>query len=62
MYIMNSVLSCKLATSVSTSFFQIKMVNHFEVNVLFQDIEHQLQKNVFHHFLHYSFFMKSSLN
>ena len=31
------------------------MVNHYDVHVIFQDIEHQLQKNIFHHFFHYSF-------
>ena len=38
------------------------MVNHPEVRVIFQDIEHQLQGNILHHFLQYSFFTKSSLN
>ena len=38
------------------------MVNHHEVHVIFQDTEHQLQENTFHHFLHYSFFMKFLLN
>ena len=32
------------------------MVNHYEVHVIFQDIEHQLQENILHHFLHYSFY------
>ena len=31
------------------------MVNHYEVDVIFQDIEHQLQESILHHFLHYSF-------
>ena len=31
------------------------MVNHYEVHVTFEDIEHQLQENIFHHFVHYSF-------
>ena len=25
------------------SLFQLKMVNHYEVHVIFQDIEHELQ-------------------
>ena len=36
------------------SFFLVKSVNHYE----FQDIAHQLQENIIHHFLHYSFFYK----
>ena len=38
-----SVLSCKLATSLSTfSIFILsgKIVNHYEVHVIFQDTEH----------------------
>ena len=31
------------------------MVNHFEVHVHFQDVEHQFQENILHHFLHFSF-------
>ena len=38
------------------------MVSHYEVHVIFQDIEHQLLENIFHLFLHDSFLMKSSLN
>ena len=38
------------------------MANHYEVDVIFQDIEHQFQENILHHFCHYSYFMKSSLN
>ena len=38
------------------------MANHYEDHVIFEDIEYQLQENTLHHFLHYSFFMKSSLN
>ena len=38
------------------------MVNHDEVHVLFQDIDHQLQENILHHFLHFSFFMKSFIH
>ena len=37
-------------------FFQAKMVNHCEGYVIFQDVEHQLQQNILHHFLHYRFF------
>ena len=47
------VLSCKLATSFSVS--QVERINHYEIHVFFQDIEHQLQENDLHHFLHYSF-------
>ena len=27
------------------------MVNHYEVHVIFQDNEHQLQENILHHFI-----------
>ena len=57
MRITYSVLTCKVATSFSLFkplFFQVKMVNHYEVHVIFQDIERQLQENILHHFLHYS--------
>ena len=47
-----SVLSCKLATSFSI--FSIFM--YYEIQVTFQDIEHQLQENILYHFLHYSFY------
>ena len=44
-----------------SSFFQVNMVNQVnEVNedkLIFQDTEHQLQKNIFYHFLHYSFLL-----
>ena len=49
---------CRLATSFSTfsiSLFQVKLVNLCEVHLIFPDIEHQLQENILHHFLHYSF-------
>ena len=65
MCIAYSVLSCKLATSFSTSLIfnrSGKMVNYYEVHVVFQDIEHQLQENILQYFLHHSFFLKSSLN
>ena len=43
---MHSVLSCKLATTISIfphfSWFQVKMVNHYQAHVIFQDTEHQL--------------------
>ena len=44
MWITYSVLPCKLVTSFSNFsilFFQVKMVNHYEVHVFFQDIEHR---------------------
>ena len=47
MYKTYSVLPYKLATNVLTfqsSSFKAKMVNHYEVHVAFQDIEHQLQE------------------
>ena len=65
MCITYSVLSCKLATDFRVfqfSLFLVKMLNHYEVHAIFQDNEHQLQENIIHHFLHYSFFIKSSLN
>ena len=31
------------------------MVNQSEVHVIFQDTEYQLQENILHHFLDYSF-------
>ena len=37
------------------SFFEIKVVDHYEVNVVFQDIEHQLRENILQHFLCYRF-------
>ena len=37
------------------------MVNHFEIDVIFQDIEHQLQENIYHNIL-VIVFRKSSLN
>ena len=30
------------------------MTNHYEIHVIFQDIEHQLQENILNHYLHYS--------
>ena len=33
------------------------MVSHYEVHALFVGIEHQLQENIPHQFLHYSFFI-----
>ena len=38
-----------------SSFFPVKMVNHCEGHVIFHDTEHELQQNILHHFLHYSF-------
>ena len=52
-----SVLSYKIATSFwifHSSPSQVKMVNPYEVHVIFQDIEHQLQKDILHHFLHHN--------
>ena len=48
-----SVLPCKLAKSFSTfSIFILscKKVSHSEGYVNFWDIEHQLEKNIFHHY------------
>ena len=59
-----SVLSCKLVTSFKTfqfSFFPLKMVSHYEVYVIFQGIEHQLQENILHHSLHYNSFKLRSI-
>ena len=56
MCITYSVLSYKLATSFSSfTSFQIKKTNHYEVHIIFENIEHQLEENIFHHFLHYNF-------
>ena len=38
------------------------MVNYYEVQVVFQDIQHQLRDNILHHSLRYNSFMKSTLN
>ena len=38
------------------SFFLVKERSHHEVHVILEDIEHQLQENILHHFLHYSFY------
>ena len=56
MCITYSVLSCELAFRfVQFSFFLVKMVTYYEVHVIFQDTEYQLQENILYHFLHYSF-------
>ena len=66
MCITYSVLWCKSATSFSTiSIFilSVKMVNHYEVYVIFQDINHQLLENILHHFfrqIFYEIFIKLS--
>ena len=39
-----------------SSFFHVKMVNHYGVHLIFQDIEHQIPKNILHHFIYYSFY------
>ena len=47
MCIANSVLPCKLATTFrifQLTFFLVKMVNNYEVHVIFSDIEHQFKK------------------
>ena len=36
------------------------MVNHFEIHIFFQDIDSQLQEDIIHYFLHYSFTKSSS--
>ena len=44
-----SVLSGKLAISFSTfqsSFFQVKLANHYEFRVIFQDIEHVIKSSL----------------
>ena len=48
MCITYSVISFKLTTRFS--FFRVKMVNHWEDYVNFQDIEHQLPESFLHHF------------
>ena len=37
------------------SFFQVNMENRCEGNIILQDIEHELQKNILYHYLHCSF-------
>ena len=49
-WITYSVLSSKLARNFSifsTLFFMVRIVNHYEVYVIFQYIEHQLQEKSF---------------
>ena len=59
MCITYSVLSCKLGTIFSTFSIVILSgnipVNHYDVHVIFQDIQQQLQEKFRHHFLHYSY-------
>ena len=59
MCITYSVLSCKLGTIFSTfSIFILSgkiLVNHYDVHVILQDIEQQLQEKFRHHFLHCSY-------
>ena len=38
MWITHSVLSWKIATSFSNCIYLVKMVNHYEVHVIFQDV------------------------
>ena len=33
-------------------FFLVKMINHYEARVIFQDIKHQLQENILNNFFH----------
>ena len=40
----------------------VKMVNHCEDHVIFQDVENRIQGNFLYYCLLHSFFMKSSLN
>ena len=40
----------------------VKMVSHYAVYVNFQDIGHQLQEIILHHFLQYNFIIKFLLN
>ena len=46
MSIKYSVLSCKLATSFRVFQFLFFQVNHYDIRVIFQDIEHQLLENM----------------
>ena len=52
-YHVNQLQSFQL---VQSSFFYVKMVNHYGVHLIFQDIEHQIPKNILHHFIYYSFY------
>ena len=57
MSITHSVLLCELATSfLTSSFFQLKMINLYQVHVISQDIEYQLQENILHHFFIIAFY------
>ena len=58
MCVTNSFLSYKLDASFQISkfsLFQVKMVNHCEVYVIFQDVEHELLENILHHYLYCGF-------
>ena len=55
MWIACSVLPNKLAATFQSSFSHVKMITHYEVHVIFQDMKHQLQKHIPHHFLTHSF-------
>ena len=53
-----SFLSRKLTKVFQSSQFsliQVKMVNHFEGHVIFQDTEHLFEENILDHYLHCSF-------
>ena len=56
--VQHSFLSCKLAANFSAfSVFILsgERVNHSEGHVIFQDIEHPIQENILHDYLHYIF-------
>ena len=58
MCITYSVLLCKLTTSSLTFemfILSVKYGKYCHVDVIFEDIQHQLQGNILHHFLHFSF-------
>ena len=42
-------------STFSMFIFQVKMINHAEGYSNFLCIEHQLQENILHHFLHHNF-------
>ena len=44
----SSALSSKLDNFFNFLLFLVRMVKHCEVRVIFQDIEHHVQENIFH--------------
>ena len=42
--------------------FYLEMINHYEIQVVFQDTEYQLRQNTLYYFLHYSFFFNFLLH